>query len=246
MFLFLRLLLAHFIADFPFQTTAVYIIKVRGKHGLWLHTSIIFVMSVLFVYPYWSYPSMWVYLLGSTLIHHASDAVKLVLNKRGSHRNYLLRYVGDQVVHIATAASVLLLPISGLRIEGGGPEFWTAFYNSDFWVLYGSLIILATYFATYFIEALKKSYYPERFQEILPEEYKIYGIIERACLFNLAFLGPIFWIFIPLAVLPRTILVRILPQIFKDKMRATSILEISCTLLLGIIPGLALRFLTLA
>ena len=244
MFLFLRLLLAHFIADFPLQTTSVYVIKVRDKHGLWVHTSIIFLMSLLFVYPYWGYPWMWVYLVGSTLVHHASDAIKIYLNRTGSPRHFLLRYVGDQIVHVSTASAVLLLPIGHLRLEDANPGLWAKIYNSDFLMLYGSLLIVATYFSTYFIEALKKSYWPKRFHELLPTSYKTYGIFERACLFHLAFLGGLFWATMPFAILPRYLLANFFPKIFNNKIRCISALEMIPSFFLGILPGIALRLLT--
>ena len=50
MFLFLRILFAHFIADFPFQTGKVYILKAGGGLGKWAHTLIIFLISVIFVF----------------------------------------------------------------------------------------------------------------------------------------------------------------------------------------------------
>ena len=248
MFLFLRLLLAHFVADFPLQTARVYLLKAGGGLGKWAHTLIIFATSVLFVYPYWACSDTWIYLLGSTLVHHLSDWIKVELNRKGSPRYFLLRYIADQIVHVATAAFVFLMPLGQLRLawpSEGRCEFWRLWadwYDSDFWMLYGSLLIVATYFATYFIESFKKSYAPERFQPVLPEAYKYYGILERACLFHLAFVGGLFWALTPLAILPRFAMARLWPAHFA-KLRCASILEISLSVILGILPGIALRLL---
>ncbi len=242
MFLFLRLLLAHFIADFPLQTAKVYFLKAGGGAGKWAHTFIVFLASVLFAFPYWHYPDLWIYLFGATLIHHLSDWLKVELNQGGSPRYFLLRYLGDQLVHLATAAFVLTMAISQKRLAWPGNGLWASFYNSDFWMLYATMLLAATYFATYFIEALKKSYFPERFLNVLPETYKYYGILERTCLFNLAYLGGFAWVIVPIAFLPRFILAKTWPGLFKDKVRATSLLEVLSSALLGLIPGLLLRY----
>ncbi len=245
MFLFLRLLLAHFIADFPLQTGRVYVLKAAGGLGKWAHTLIIFFVSALFVHPYWAYSDMWIYLIGSTLVHHLSDWVKVKLNRSGSPRYFLLRYVGDQIVHIATAAFVFLTPLGRLRLQwpSGGlcGGLWATWYDSDFWMLYGSLLVVATYFSTYFIEAFKKSYTPERFYPDIPEIYKYYGILERACLFHLAFIGGVWWAITPIVILPRFVLARLWPDPFASKLRCTSLLETILSLVLGILPGIALR-----
>ena len=244
MFLFLRVLFAHFIADFPLQTGKVYILKAGGGVGKWAHTLIVFLVSVVFVYPYWGDPDIWLYLVGATLVHHLSDWLKVLLNQRGSPRYFLFRYMGDQVVHLATAAFVFLMAVGQKRLDWPGGGLWATVYNSDFWMLYGSLLMTATYFATYFIEAFKKSYVPTSYQEVLPQTYKYYGILERACLFNLAFLGGFSWVIAPIALLPRYILARSWPHVFNHKVRCNSFLEISLTALLGLLPGLALRTLT--
>lgn len=244
MFLFLRILLAHFVADFPFQTSKVYVLKAGGGAGKWAHTLIVFIISVIFVYPYWGTPDIWLYLIGAALVHHLSDWLKVLLNQRGSPRYFLFRYLGDQVVHVTTAAFVFLLPIGHIKLEWPGDGAWATFYNSDFWMIYGSLLMVATYFATYFIEAFKKSYCPAVYQEILPQTVKYHGILERACLFNLAYLGGFSWVIIPIALLPRFILAKSWPQIFRYKILSNSMLEISIGLLLGIIPGIILHFIT--
>ena len=241
MFLFLRILFAHFIADFPFQTGKVYFLKAEGGAGKWAHTLIIFFVSVIFVYPYWGKLDIWLYLIGATLVHHLSDWLKVLLNQRGSPRYFLFRYVADQVVHIATAAFVMLMGIGQESLKWPGDGVWASFYNSDFWMIYGSLLVVATYFATYFIEAFKKSYVPSRYLEMLPNPYKYYGILERTCLFHLAFLGGFTWFIVPIALLPRFILARSWPKEYNDKLRCTSFLELSLTLLLGLFPGVALR-----
>ncbi len=243
MYLFLRLLLAHFIADFPLQTSKVYTLKCGHGPGKSAHSLIIFIVSIFFVIPYWSYPSMWVYVTVSGLIHHASDTIKLAWNKTGNPRNFLFRYVGDQLVHVATAAGIFLLPLHELRLPMAGGGLVQKIYASDFLMLYGSLLIVATYFGTYFIEAFKKSYLPERYVEILPRSYKFQGIFERMVLFHLAYLGGFGWVIVPLALLPRFLMQRFWKADFINKSRPTSVLDIALTLLLGLIPGLVLSLL---
>jgi hypothetical protein len=243
MFLFLRLLLAHFIADFPLQTTRVYLLKAGDGCGKWAHSAIVFLVSVLFVFPYWGAPDIWFYLVGAGLVHHLSDGAKLALNRALSNRSFLFLYVADQCIHVLTVSFILLMSISAIRLEVPGTGLFASLYNSDFWILYAILLVISTYFTTYFIEAFKKSYYPDRFQEVLPAAYKYYGILERACLFHLAYWGGAAWAFVPLALAPRFLLARVSPGLLGSKIVCTSFLEIFWSLLLGVAPGLAFRYL---
>ncbi len=243
MFLFLRLLLAHFIADFPLQTKRVYLLKARGGAGKWVHTAVIFGVSVLFAFPYWDYPDIWFYLIGATLIHHLYDWIKVILNQDGSPRHALFRFMADQVGHLAVLAFVLLMSAGQVTRVFPGDSLLARIYNSDFWMLYGSLLIAATYFATYFIEAFKQSYAAPGSSKVLPNTYKYFGILERTALFHLAFLGEFAWILIPAALLPRFIAARYSKPLW-GKIHITSPAEVCLSLILGVVPGLALRWIS--
>lgn len=237
MFLFLRLLLAHFVGDYPLQTGWIYRLKGKGRVGQCAHSFVVFLVSVLFVYPYWGYASMWLYLVGAALVHHLSDWVKMELNSKGSARNHLWRYVADQIVHAATVAFVLLMPIGHIELPAQGPAWWTTLYNSDFCMMYGSLLVVATYFTTYFIEGFIKSYMPDLFQMHMPDSYKYYGIAERLILFNIAFFANAY---VLLALIPALALRMATRRLWPS---LTSPLEISLSFAMAIVSGLTLRLL---
>ncbi len=239
MFLFLRLLLAHLLGDYPLQTGWIYHLKNKGGAGKCAHSLVVFLVSVLFVYPYWGYTSMWLYLVGAALVHHLSDWVKMELNLTGSVRNPLWRYVADQIVHVATAAFVLLLPIGRVELPAQWPAWWAAMYNSNFCMMYGCLLVVATYFTTYFIEALKMSYMPGLFQVQIPNSYKYYGIAERSILFNIAFFANAYAL---LALIPVLVL-RMATRHLWPTLPVTNPLEVALSFAMAIVPGLALRLL---
>ncbi len=237
MFLFLRLLLAHFVGDYPLQTGLIYGLKSKSGAGKFAHSLVVLLVSIFFVYPYWGYPSIWIYLIAAALVHHLSDWVKMELNRKGSVRNHLWRYVLDQAVHVATAAFVFFLPIGQLELRVQWPVWWASFYNSNFCMLYGSLLVMATYFTTYFIDALKKSYLPDLFRENMPDSYKYYGIAERLLLFNLAFF---FSAYALLALIPALAL-RIATRRHWPSLPVTDPMEMGLSFAMAIVCGLTLH-----
>ncbi|TFB08373.1 DUF3307 domain-containing protein [Candidatus Atribacteria bacterium MT.SAG.1] len=100
MFLLYRLLLAHIIADFPLQTKQIFRVKMNTKWGVILHTTIVLIFSILFIFPYLEKPKVIAILLIIFLSHTIIDKIKLERSKK-TNTNNLKVFLIDQVLHIS-------------------------------------------------------------------------------------------------------------------------------------------------
>ncbi|MHC2994410.1 MAG: DUF3307 domain-containing protein [Candidatus Atribacteria bacterium] len=103
MFLLYRLLLAHIIADFPLQTKQIFRVKMNTKWGVILHTTIVLIFSILFIFPYLENPKVIAILLIVFLSHTIIDKIKLERSKK-TNANNLKVFLIDQVLHISIIA----------------------------------------------------------------------------------------------------------------------------------------------
>lgn len=97
--MFIRLILAHVIADFPLQTNNIYNYKEKSKLGILLHVSIHFLTSYFLLYKIFNLKLLGIVLL-ITLIHFFQDWVKLYLQNRIELFDSIFALILDQVLHI--------------------------------------------------------------------------------------------------------------------------------------------------
>ena len=103
MFLFYRLLLAHIIADFPLQTSQIFKIKMNTQWGVILHTLIVLIFSIFFVFPYLEDPKVIIVLLVIFLSHTVIDKLKMEYSKKTKNKSIRILLL-DQFLHIAIIA----------------------------------------------------------------------------------------------------------------------------------------------
>jgi len=82
MFIFLRLLLAQFIGDFPLQFGSIYKLKCKGLKGVIPHVIIIAVMFILLSWPYLKLLDMWVFIAFVSMMHLFQDQAKMFFKKK--------------------------------------------------------------------------------------------------------------------------------------------------------------------
>lgn len=103
MSLFLTLLLAHLLADFPLQTNTVFRLKMQGHKGLLLHVGIHLLVTAVLIEQAWrQWPAL--LLLGG--IHYLIDWAKI---RYFSYGRLLPGFVGDQLAHLATLLLIVAL-----------------------------------------------------------------------------------------------------------------------------------------
>lgn len=201
MFLFLRMMLAHFIADYPLQTNRVYCYKISSFNGQLFHAGIHAFVFALFLIPYWHHPVTWLYLFWITASHLTFDILKVkAIDKTKLHP--VITYTLDQVLHVAAASVVLWLPLAQEIPPIAASGLWSWYWNNTV-VAYVIGVIFATYFTTYFLAcwhwAKKKLAHDDGYN--LTPLQKYYEFFERGVITTLvAFFGDLGLAGIPLVI----------------------------------------------
>ncbi len=180
MFLFLKLILAHLIADFILQFEELYQLKVRHFLGQLSHVLIHGLVSLALLYPYLNMPQIWLFLTGLVLIHLAQDLIKYSVTKK-TPANTFAYFMVDQFCHILVISTIFLFPIS--REIRGFPDFplLDAIYRTNFWTLGAIFFITLTFAGSYILNAFSKSYlkgHPPLYLISSPE--MAHAILERS------------------------------------------------------------------
>lgn len=188
MFLFLRLLLAHLLADFPLQFSGLFKLKTENIRGVILHGSIFGLLAVLFSMPYITYPKMGIFLIILWVLHIFTDWLKIKLIKI-SKKDGIGLFIFDQILHVAAIAIVILFKFPAVTPD----KFfiWDLYANNKF-VLYCIFYIFATFTATVLIYYLKKSFI--KGSVVFPQKARYYEIFERALIVTLMVLPGHFYI----------------------------------------------------
>jgi len=197
MFLFLRILLAHFIADFPLQTKKIFDLKSRNFLGITLHAFIFLVLALLFSASYINESSIWVFILGLSVSHVVIDWMKLKITE-ATDTNNIWAFLLDQAVHISLIMLIFLLPAS--KTTRPLPLGWiSGLYNSD--TLTASLIglIISTYGSSFILYYIKTTFVDRKI--LYRRDWD--GMLERGVITLLMLGGWKFILIIPVIVAVR-------------------------------------------
>jgi len=179
-FLFLKLVLAHLIADFILQFEELYQLKVRSFLGQLFHVLIHGLVALALLYPYLNEPVIWAFVAGMILVHLAQDMIKYAFTKK-SPANTFLYFMVDQGCHVLVISAIFLLPIS--REIRGFPNaaLLDILYRWDVVTIGAIFFILLTFGGSYILKAFAKSYLkdcPPLFMITSPE--MLHALLERA------------------------------------------------------------------
>ena len=157
MFLFLKLILAHLIADFILQFEELYQLKVRSLWGQIFHVLIHGLVSLAFLYPYLNSPQIWLFVSGIVLVHLTQDLIKYSFTKK-TPANTFVYFMTDQFCHVLVISTIFLFPIS--REIRGFPDsaFLDLLYRTNTWTLEAILFITLTFAGSYVLNAFTRSY----------------------------------------------------------------------------------------
>jgi len=189
MFLFLRLVLGHFIGDFPLQTNEIFALKHRGLRGGIPHALIIVSCFLALSWPYLHLPQLWIFIAFLGLTHLFQDSYKIT--HEGLTKQSFWLYLLDQCSHIGLIAIIFFTELKNLT----PPQLVNGFiaaYNNDLLILYLIAIIAATYNGFYLIVNFRLSFVPGTNQYTATEKW--HGMFERAiivtaCLFPKTYLA---------------------------------------------------------
>jgi hypothetical protein len=90
-----RLLIAHFLADFVLQSNAMVANKQWFSKGLLMHVAVLYVATALL-------SGCWILSLFITAVHYVIDGTKMSLQKKYPDGNGWLLFTSDQVLHLIT------------------------------------------------------------------------------------------------------------------------------------------------
>jgi len=247
MFLFLHMVLAHFIADYPLQTDRIYCYKLKHLKGQLLHAGIHFIVFFLFLLPYLGHSSVWIYLLIVTFSHLLIDILKVSLIDK-TKLNQLATYTLDQVFHIGVAATVFFFPFVR-EIPQASPSPLFSWYWDETVIAFLIGLIFASYFTTYFLacwqDMNKELEHDDGY--ILKPFQKYYGMVERGLLMSLVVLVNGWGIlFIPVLVALRFPVYKWLKQIGKKLNGFLSLKELLVGSVFSVVAGLIIRIFVLS
>ncbi len=191
MFLFLRLLLAHFIGDFPLQFNKIYNLKHKGLIGILPHALIIMGCLIIFSWPYLNLPGLWGFIFFVTIIHLFQDSIKT--GYKGTKYSFWF-YLVDQLSHVALIAMVLFTDLKNLRPPQNPDGFIVTLYNNNLLVIYLIAIIIAAYNGYFMIRNLKNTFLGKACSCSASEKW--YGMLERAALVSIFLLDRYLFLFI--------------------------------------------------
>jgi len=137
MYIFLRLFLAHVLADFPFQFDSIFKMKTKSIWGIAVHSLIFMICAVFLSIPFLGQGLMWWYIIFLGLTHLMTDKVKFWLNEEGwKNKNAFLL---DQFIHIFWIGLVSYWGTQALEAPAIKNSGLGKLYDSD--ILIGVIII---------------------------------------------------------------------------------------------------------
>ncbi|MCM8826027.1 MAG: DUF3307 domain-containing protein [Candidatus Omnitrophica bacterium] len=201
MFIFLRLVLAHLIGDFPLQFNKIYNLKQKGLIGIIPHVTIIMLCYIVLSLPYLNLPGLWGFIFFLTITHLFQDSIKL--SYKGTKFGFIF-YILDQIFHLGFISIVLLTNLRNIApLNNHQGNIIISFYNNNLIITYLIFIILATYNGHFMIRNIKTTII-KKFTPYTPFE-KWYGILERAGLVSIFLLDKYLFLYISSILILRPI-----------------------------------------
>ncbi|MCM8773577.1 MAG: DUF3307 domain-containing protein [Candidatus Omnitrophica bacterium] len=236
MFIFLRLVLAHLIGDFPLQFNKVYNLKQKGLIGIIPHATIIMLCYIILSLPYLNLPGLWGFIFFLTITHLFQDSIKL--SYKGMKFSFLF-YILDQIFHLSFISMILLTNLRQIApLDNPKDNLIISFYNNNLTITYLIFLILATYNGYFMIRNIKttiiKKFTPSTTFE------KWYGILERAGLVSIFLLEKYLFIYISFILILRPIVFIISRKKLSITEEFISGLETILSWSIGIVSGLCL------
>jgi len=235
MFIFIRLILAHFIGDFLFQFDLVHALKVKSPKGLLLHVGIVLGCLLIFCIPYIDQPMTWLFLSFIGISHYIQDWAKIKFTSQSKHQ--LFFFCLDQIIHIALIATVFWTSLRTTdSLANPNNYLFLDLYNNNAVILYFITAIIASYAGHYIIILYKKDFLNIEMPYSVFEKW--YGFMERIFVVSVFFLGNPWLILVPFILVIRPILYRVMMDRLQLSDQFSSKAEIILSGVVGIGTGL--------
>jgi hypothetical protein len=199
-FIFYRLLLAHFLAEFPLQFDLIYRLKVSKRTGVWLHSFIFFLVALLLLLPWWNIFRFWVFMIFLLFTHYLLDRLKVSLSRKNQVDNVVI-FLLDQLGHIGCISLVFFVGLDqtrGLHLLQQLNAL-TVLYQSNQVVVYLIGYLFATFGASFLVYYLQKCFFANRIDRgFLTSTEKYYSIFGGLVITTLALFKGFYFLLIPL------------------------------------------------
>jgi hypothetical protein len=200
MFLFIRLILAHLLGDFPFQFDAVYKSKLTGLRGVLPHALIIFTCAVIMSWPYLHIPGVWFFASFITTTHLFQDSFKLNFD---SIKFRFWAYLLDQICHIGIIAVIFITDLRNLRPPADQSNILVRIYSDNTIIMYFIALIAATYNGHFLIRCFKDTFVKNANPCDVYEKW--FGMFERMAIVSMFFIRLPLWLVIPVSLALRPV-----------------------------------------
>lgn len=172
--LFLKLLLAHILGDFIFQSDTL--VEKRARNGVYLLLHIGIHAVILMLIFSSQLNEYWPTILALLAAHLLIDSLKVLAELRWTARSFLLFNI-DQALHILTICTVVLY-------HHGVPQVLFDFFQSTHFIIYLTAFLLATFVCPIALRVLfskwkHEAHISDKNQESLVDAGWIIGVIER-------------------------------------------------------------------
>lgn len=235
MFLFLRLLLAHFIGDFPLQSDLIFRLKHEGLKGILPHALVILLCCATLSWPYLHLPQVWIFIVFVSVLHLFQDSLKLSYSVL---KHSLWTYLLDQLFHVATISLIFFTGLKDIAAPAENNNILIALYNNDLLIIYVIALILATYNGYFLIRSFRNTFCGCAGKYSLFEKW--FGMAERALIVTFFIIQGKWFILLPAVLLLRPMVFSIFGRVLSLEKSFTCLQDILLSWSVAMLTGLAL------
>ncbi|MFH1652868.1 MAG: DUF3307 domain-containing protein [Pseudomonadota bacterium] len=135
MFIFLRLLLAHVLADSLLQPDRMHQLKMTSILYQMLHATIFILCSLVLLFPFLNRFDTWAFIFALGLGHFLIDHLKINYSLKHQKRNGRTLLFLDQIAHLLTIAIIFVTPLKNL-------SYHSKIYGNDL-IIVGIIFLIA-------------------------------------------------------------------------------------------------------
>ncbi len=159
MFLFLRLILAHFLADFPLQFNLIHKAKLRSFWGQVLHAAIFTICSIVLCWPFLRIKALWILIVFLGTAHLLIDYLKIrYFNAKKHTEKYNVgTFLADQALHIVTISVIFLTNLKRLSFSPQTPFLVGRLYANDILIIFLIIFLIVVFV----VERIRILYRPQ-------------------------------------------------------------------------------------
>lgn len=180
MFVFLKLVLAHMIADFILQFEELYQLKLKSWLGHLAHAFFHGLVSFILLAPYLSDPIIVVFIIAVTAIHYFQDQIKYSIQAKHPKQIFWC-FTLDQIGHFLFLACIFFIPAAQIEKGFPGHAGLDFAYRDPAITLLLILFISIGFKASYLLHAFRKTFIPDTRPDHFITSFEMaWGIAERS------------------------------------------------------------------